>query len=403
MNIVFIYERAIFPHGGGVERVTWLLAKEFVKNGHSVSYLSVGPKALNKWYSEGKNKQSDTVKQFYISSELPDFDFRMREFLKIHKIDIAIVQGHHDSIMATLPFLKGDVSTMMVFHNQPFPLLGMERYVKKATPWGSLRLKGKVFKLLAVLAPAVFSKYYTEKQARHYTNLVDNVDKFILLSESYIPRLLLNAPDVEKEKLYAINNPNTFKIPDRPTEEGKENIVLVVSRLSNPQKNLTGFIDVWTEFSKLHPDWKALVVGEGEHSEWIKRYALKKKVSGLSFEGSRKNVEDYYKRAKILCMTSAYEGWPMVLAEGMAYGCVPVAYDSFEAVHEIIDSGQNGYLIPPFSYKQMVAFMDKIANDEKLWQSLSEASRITVAEYAVEKIAAQWENIFKKISSHEEN
>ena len=68
-------------------------------------------------------------------------------------------------------------------------------------------------------------------------------------------------------------------------------------------------------------------MGDGEHRKIIESYAEKNGVANLSFEGNRKNIADYYKKSKILCMTSAYEGWPMVLAEAMAYGCVPVSFN----------------------------------------------------------------------------
>lgn len=394
MNILFVFERKIIPHKGGVERVTSLLAQEFIKRGHNVSYLSVGPRDWNQLPEQNESEKSEGIKQSYIPSGEEGFCNKIDEFLNECNPDIAIVQGHHASVIPVLPLLKGRVWTMMVFHNQPFPLLGIERYVKLATPWKSLQFKGKMLKSLAIGAPSVFRKYYTRNQARKYTCFVNSVDKFVLLSKLFIPRLLRSAPFINQEKLLAVNNPNTFSIPEKMPEE-KENIVLVVTRLSNPQKNITGFIEVWAEFSRRHPDWKALIVGDGEHSAWLKAYVRKKGVTNLSFEGSRESVADYYSRAKILCMTSAYEGWPMVLAEGMAYGCVPVAYDSFEAVHEIIDSGKTGYLIPPFSRKEMVAAMGTIADNDESRLRMAEAARNSVQRFSVKKIAGIWEEIFQ--------
>ena len=40
MNIAFIYFRPFVPEYGGVERVTDILAKELIKKGHNVKYLS---------------------------------------------------------------------------------------------------------------------------------------------------------------------------------------------------------------------------------------------------------------------------------------------------------------------------------------------------------------------------
>lgn len=44
-------------------------------------------------------------------------------------------------------------------------------------------------------------------------------------------------------------------------------------------------------------------------------------------------------------MASNSEGFGMVLVEAQQYGCVPVALDSFSAVHDIIENGRNGVLV----------------------------------------------------------
>lgn len=45
-------------------------------------------------------------------------------------------------------------------------------------------------------------------------------------------------------------------------------------------------------------------------------------------------------------MTSIWEGLPMTLIEAMHYGCVPIAFDSFAALYDLIDNGNNGFIIP---------------------------------------------------------
>lgn len=74
----------------------------------------------------------------------------------------------------------------------------------------------------------------------------------------------------------------------------------------------------------------------------------------IEFTGFKDPVP-YYKESSIFCMTSNHEGFPMVLTEAMQYGCVPVAFDSFESIHEIIEDGMNGFLVKPFD-------MDKYAD-----------------------------------------
>ncbi|RGN76255.1 glycosyltransferase [Segatella copri] len=82
---------------------------------------------------------------------------------------------------------------------------------------------------------------------------------------------------------------------------------------------------------------------------------MKKEISSryLTFEGFQSPIE-YYKRASIICMTSSFEGFPMVLVEAMQFGCVPIAFDSFEAIRDVIIPEKTGELVKPFKIKDFV-------------------------------------------------
>lgn len=71
------------------------------------------------------------------------------------------------------------------------------------------------------------------------------------------------------------------------------------------------------------------------------------KLKRITFYGFQ-NPDEFYKKSLVSCMTSNFEGFGMVLVEAMQYGCVPFAFDTFTALHDIIDDGVNGFIIPPF-------------------------------------------------------
>lgn len=396
MNIVFIYERKIIAEAGGVERVSSLLGNEFSRRGHNVSYISVGPPELNPEIPESEeNKVEGSIPQYYCYSGDASFKEYMGEFLKKEEPDIAIIQSNDPSVMDFLPLLNGKVRKMLVWHNQPFASLGKERTVKKNIPTDNLFLKGKILRMMGIVVPGVFRMLNNNKWRNRYNALLPGIDNLILLSERYIPRIVRLMPGIDRSKLMAINNPNSFDIPENPDSFSKENIILFVGRLSNAQKNVTGFIDVWKIFHKSHPDWKAYILGDGEDRRYIENYASKKKVENFYFEGIRKNISDYYAKAKLLCMTSTYEGWPMVLAEAMAYGCVPVAYNSFEAVNDIVVSGESGILVSPFDTNAMARALSELADDDDLRLKLAENGRNKIQSFSVTSIVNQWERLFR--------
>ena len=65
-------------------------------------------------------------------------------------------------------------------------------------------------------------------------------------------------------------------------------------------------------------------------------------------------------------MTSRYEGFGMTLTEALQNACIPLAYDSYSSVHDIIQNGQNGFLIKNNDEQSYANTMLKIALFEEL-------------------------------------
>lgn len=391
MRILFVYERRIIPYFGGLERVTHLLASELRKRGHEVYYLSVGPQEWNADTSRSAEWQT------YMPSSSSDFKEWFDSYLKSKGIEAVIFQGPHASVVKALEDAPSDVFKIAVNHLRPFIIYPNERFVKGLTPWRSLKLKGKLLKMLALVWPEGFRWLYNRDTVKKYSRIIECSDRYVFLSKRFIPRFRELMPEIDSGKLYAINNPNTFVI-EADREEEKQDVVLFVGRLSNSHKNVTGFLDVWKKFHKEHPHWRAEIVGTGEDEEYIKSYARRHRIRNLSFEGPQQDVASYYKKSKILCLTSSYEGWGMVLTEAMAYSCVPVAFDSYESIHDIIEDGNTGLLIKAFDTSAMAKGMKKLASNEELRKKIASRGRESVKRFGAEKIADEWETLLKSHS-----
>lgn len=389
MNILFVHDHEVNPFKGGMQRVSWLLAEEFSHRGHRVSFLSLRDDP-QEFSSKGTFPQTTLSIDILGEAKLRE---EIEKYITEKNIGLVVLQHPEERYRGALSGLHEITKTVFVFHNQPYPLLGKERQVKRVTPSSSLRLKGKALRLLGMVFPKIFRKLYLHEFGIAYKSITEQVSQLILLSERYIPRVTTNTTGISKDKLVAINNPVTFQVEEvTDLMNEKENIVLVVCRLSNPQKNLTAFIDIWNEFSRRKPDWKAMIVGDGESRDAMEAYARKTKAVRLSFEGNRENVRDYYKRAKIFCMTSCYEGWPMVLMESMAFGCVPIVFDTFEAVRDMITDGEDGKITAPFDNSAMVTAMIDLADNPEKLRKMGEAGPSKIREFTTEKIVLQWES-----------
>ncbi|MBM7831957.1 poly(glycerol-phosphate) alpha-glucosyltransferase [Agromyces cerinus] len=87
------------------------------------------------------------------------------------------------------------------------------------------------------------------------------------------------------------------------------------------------------------------VYGDGES-----RPALERRVTdpaAVEVHGFDPDARRRLPDASFLLLTSHSEGFPLVLVEAMAAGCLPIAYDIPYGPADLIRDGRNGFLVPP--------------------------------------------------------
>ena len=386
MNIAFLFYCHIVPHIGGVQRVTDVLTKEFVKRGHNVIFICTESRNMDDAY------QIYSATQIYLDSNKNEEEF-IADYCKIlhtNDIDVVISQEAQKESLLLLANTPICVKRISVVHINPYAIIGNERRIKRAIR--SRRLVTNLAKYLVMFFPHIARQYYRFKENKFYRRILGVSDKLVFLSPSFVELLKENIPDISSRKLAAIGNPNTF-VPKHEVGT-KENLIICVARLSEVPKNVRDFILVWQQLYKDNPKWKAIIVGDGPDRGMLESFAKKKGVRNLSFVGRVENVGNYYQRAKFVCMTSIYEGWGMVLTEGMSYGCVPCVYGSYGAAFDIVDDGVNGIISTPFRPKEMADRIQTLINDESRLAQMSSSSIEKVKDFNADKVADKWDALF---------
>ena len=386
MNIAFLFYCPIVPHIGGVQRVTDVLTKEFVKRGHNVIFICTESRNMDDAY------QIYSATQIYLDSNKNEEEF-IADYCKIlhtNDIDVVISQEAQKESLLLLANTPICVKRISVVHINPYAIIGNERRIKRAIR--SRRLVTNLAKYLVMFFPHIARQYYRFKENKFYRRILGVSDKLVFLSPSFVELLKENIPDISSRKLAAIGNPNTF-VPKHEVGT-KENLIICVARLSEVPKNVRDFILVWQQLYKDNPKWKAIIVGDGPDRGMLESFAKKKGVRNLSFVGRVENVGNYYQRAKFVCMTSIYEGWGMVLTEGMSYGCVPCVYGSYGAAFDIVDDGVNGIISTPFRPKEMADRIQTLINDESRLAQMSSSSIEKVKDFNADKVADKWDALF---------
>ena len=106
-----------------------------------------------------------------------------------------------------------------------------------------------------------------------------------------------------------------------------------------PQKNHTFLIDVFSEFNKIVPQSKLLLLGDGplfnEIVDKVETQGLKDKVV---FAGVQEQPEKYYQAMDCFLLPSLYEGLPVVGVEAQMNGLPCFFSDGITAEAKILDS-----------------------------------------------------------------
>ena len=182
-----------------------------------------------------------------------------------------------------------------------------------------------------------------------------------------------------------IYNPSIFK----PSFGGqKEKLIIFVGRLEYVKG-----CDIFLRALALLrlDDFKLLVLGDGSQKKSLQSLSAGLGLKNLEFLGSVSDIQNYYKKAKIIVSSSRFEGLGNVLIESAFFECIRVATPTAGAL-ELLEDGKNGFISSDFSEQALAKAILKALNAD---ESVLENTRAESEKFSLENIAAQWWELIK--------
>lgn len=136
--------------------------------------------------------------------------------------------------------------------------------------------------------------------------------------------------------------------------------------------------------------------GEGIERTTLEKYITVNslnKIIALKGNQDQETVKKAYQRSHFVFLASKSEGWPKVLAEGMFWGCIPVA-TAVSCVPLMLDQGNRGVVLQ-MNLEQDVQELEAIVQNENDFNSKRAKASAWSRKYTVEVFEKEIETLLK--------
>jgi glycosyltransferase involved in cell wall biosynthesis len=349
--------------GGGVERVRLLLAKEFLRNGHSVDLILLQEKGeLLRRIPDGVNVVS------LCATRVRNGYWGLVKYLKNQNPDV---------LLASM-----------------WPLTSLAVLAAR-----SVAFKGKVIlSEHSALSRSPQGQGFSGLALRASLRLINGKASSVI-GVSYGVIRDLHGLGFRKDKGIVINNPvelsDEKNIPDEFLDHPwfkveKERRLLSVGALKPAKDYPTLFRSILRLIEK-GQEVKLLILGTGVLEKELKRQC---DCMGLSdfihFGGFVSDPAPFYRAAGLFVLSSAWEGFGNVIVEALAAGTPVISTDCSSGPAEILDNGRFGSLVPVGDDGSLACMIEKslcLNHDANIL-------RKRAADFNSEKIANKYLEVF---------
>lgn len=362
---------------GGGQVVTLQLMKALTEHGIQCYYL----------YEEKLSRNGLIVPQgihgFVLPADLTEQLHAIPAFVQQHGIQIVCLTCENMSLVLQMQF-PSFVKCVYICHTLPFSNVS-----SKLVTWGFPWYKKVHIFLQRQLKEYLFHTYSRRWKSFHRA-LYQKMDAFVTLHEDY-HQVYKDKLGIDGSKLYAIPNMLTTDVSNHP----KKKQILYCGRMSYRDKRVDRLLTIWNHIHRQLQDWELVLVGDGPELPKLKQYVQQHCLPRVRFEGWQPQTTPFYQQAAIVCLTSSFESFGLALTEGIAHGCVPLAFNCSSGVRQIIPCQE--LLIPAFDTDQFARRLVMLAKDEEARERYLQACRNRLNDFSPQKITAQWIAFFNQL------
>jgi N-acetylgalactosamine-N,N'-diacetylbacillosaminyl-diphospho-undecaprenol 4-alpha-N-acetylgalactosaminyltransferase len=366
---------------GGAQRVVVTLAKQFIKDGKTVTIISLAkndlyelPSEVNRVYFTDKRKDSMFL--------IPYYAWKLKSYIK--ESGETTVQSYlfRANFVNIFSKILGSKQTVQVSNRSV-----VSRFLREG-------ISGKINLLLIKLlyGKADLIMYVSERMKQDFHEQFNiRRDEVVIYNPYDIDRVITQAKEEVKDFKF-----NSYK-----------RYLVTVGRLIS----LKRFEDVIEAMKSLPTDVELVLLGDGKEKEKLdalsSEYGLEKRVH---FLGQVKNPYQYISRSDIFVSSSAVEGFPNVLLESMICKTPIVSSDCVSGPREILapstdsakqltkglEKAEYGVLYAVGDVDALSEAINLLLDNNKLREAYIDKASDRAEFFSVEKIAQQYQILFDR-------
>lgn len=386
-KILFFFGNYCGPSSkGGTEVATYRIAKALKDSGECIIYHT---------FHNSNGFPDDNI---YEATEILPKNpkaliEKLAKFIREKGIDDVVVMGRFFKFDKIYKAAELSGVQPKIFFMQHFAPGSEKKKTTYASSWHLYKLNPKRMRyLLRTLFYPLLKMPRTLSWGKVYRQVYEKSDKVVLLSEGYKDDYCKVAGIKNREKFVAI--PNIFDLPKDSKNDvsRKEKRVLILSRMDEIQKRLSLALRIWKKIEEdpEFEDWQLDIVGEGNNTDIVRLLIRRLGLKRATMYGWQPR-EKFLERSSILMMTSQYEGLPLSILEAQAYGCVPIAFDSFASLRDVISPYETGVIVDKFAdLEDYTIKLKDLMRDKDYREDLAKTNPENMKKFSSEKIAEEW-------------
>lgn len=353
---------------GGAERQVCDLADQFANKGHSVLLISMTGDTVNR-------PQSVNIKI---------------EELKMAKTPLGFIKAYWKARQLIKQFKPDVVHSHMVHANLFARLLRFTMSIPKLICTAHCTTEGGRVRMLAYRL--------TDHLCDISTNVSQEaVDAFVAWGAVKPGRMYPMYNGINTEQ-FVFNASSRARLRDELNIDEKTPLLLAVGRLTQ-QKDYPNLFNAFQQLVEVGNPANLAIIGTGEDLPTLTTMVAKLGLSDrVRFLGLQRNVNEWMSAADVFVLSSAWEGFGLVVAEAMACERIVVATDC-GGVKEVV--GQCGILIPPVNSIALANALSvalSLTAEQAQAQGYSARRRI-VERYSLKAQAENWIEFYRDSSN----